>query len=142
MLCHCLSQLHSFQREICYHSYFFLSLYIWVLFLLVLSFIYLFIYFRSTQFIYVPRLVVESEQQLLATTTATQDPNHVYDLHHSSWQHRILNPLNKARNQTWVLIVTSLICFCCAMTGNPLAAFKMLFFYHWFWAVWLLSSLV
>ena len=48
----------------------------------------------------VPRLRVKLELQLLAYTmaTATQDLSHVYDLHHSSWQHQILNPLNKARD--------------------------------------------
>ena len=41
----------------------------------------------------VPRL------QLLAYTTATamQDLSCVCDLHHSSWQHQILNPLSKVR---------------------------------------------
>ena len=39
----------------------------------------------------VPRLGVESELQLLAytTATATWDPSHVCDLHHSSRQHQI-----------------------------------------------------
>ena len=48
----------------------------------------------------VPRLGVESELQLLAYTTATEtpDPSHVCDLHHSSWQHGILNPLSEARD--------------------------------------------
>ena len=46
----------------------------------------------------VPRLQVESELQLLAYTidTVTQDPSHICDLHHSSGQHQILNPLSKA----------------------------------------------
>ena len=39
----------------------------------------------------VPRLGAESEPQLLAYATATQDPSCVCDLHHSSRQHRILN---------------------------------------------------
>jgi len=49
-----------------------------------------------------PRLGVESELQLLAytTATATQHPSHICDLHHSSWQHQILNPLRKARDGT------------------------------------------
>ena len=52
---------------------------------------------------------VESELQLPAytTATATQDPSHVFDLHHSSWQHWILNPLSKARDRTHVLMDTS-----------------------------------
>ena len=61
----------------------------------------------------VPRLGVESELQLPAYTraTATRDPSHVCDLHHSSWHtpHRILNPLNKARDQTHNLVVPSQI---------------------------------
>ena len=46
----------------------------------------------------VPRVGVESELQLPAYTTATAmpDPTHVCDLHHSSWQCQILNPLSKA----------------------------------------------
>ena len=55
----------------------------------------------------VPRLVVESELQLLACTTATLDPSHVCDPHHSSWQHQILNPLSEASDQTPILMDTS-----------------------------------
>ena len=45
---------------------------------------------------------VESELQLpvYSTATASLDPSHVCDLHHSSWQQWILNPLSKARDQT------------------------------------------
>ena len=47
-----------------------------------------------------PRLGVKLELQLLAYTTATAMPDlsHVCDLHHSSWQHWILNPLSEARD--------------------------------------------
>ena len=57
----------------------------------------------------VPSLGVESELQLrtYTTATATQDPSHVCNLHHSSWQHWILNPLSEARDQTCILIDTS-----------------------------------
>ena len=68
----------------------------------------------------VPRLGVESELQLPAYSTATvipepnclynpcvYDPNRVYDPHQSSWQHRIPNPLSKARDGTCVLMDTS-----------------------------------
>ena len=50
----------------------------------------------------VPRLGVESELQLLAytTATATWDLSHVCDLHHSSWQRPILNPLREAWDGT------------------------------------------
>jgi len=48
----------------------------------------------------VPRREGESQLHLLAytTATATPDPSHVYDLHHSSWQRWILNPLSEARD--------------------------------------------
>ena len=47
----------------------------------------------------VPRLGVESELLLPAYTTATAmpDPSHICDLHHSSGQWWILNPLSEAR---------------------------------------------
>ena len=61
----------------------------------------------------VPRLGVESELQLpaYATTTATQDPSHVCDLHHSSQKCRVLNPLIKARYQTHILMDTGQVHF-------------------------------
>ena len=48
----------------------------------------------------VPRLGVELELQLpaYAIATAAGDLSHVCDLHHSSWQCRILTPLHKARD--------------------------------------------
>ena len=54
----------------------------------------------------VPRLGVKSELQLLtyATVTATRDPSRVCNLHHSSRQHRILNPLSKVRDRTHILM--------------------------------------
>ena len=57
----------------------------------------------------VPRLGVESELQLPAhtTATATRDLSRVCDLHHSSRQHQILNPLIEVRDQTHVLMDTS-----------------------------------
>ena len=48
----------------------------------------------------VPRLVVPSELQLPAYTTATeaQDPSQVCDLRHNSWQRWIPHPLSGARD--------------------------------------------
>ena len=43
--------------------------------------------------------------------TATQDLSHVCDLHHSSPQHPIFNPLSKARNQTCNLMAPNKIRF-------------------------------
>ena len=54
----------------------------------------------------IPKLEVESELQLPAyiTATATWDPSHVFDLHHSSWQRRTLNPPSEAGDQTGLLM--------------------------------------
>ena len=78
---------------------------------------YLFIYFcflrPHPQHMEVPRLVVQSEIQLpaCATVTVTQDPSPICNLHHSSQQLQILNPLSKSRNQTFVLMATSQVCY-------------------------------
>ena len=42
------------------------------------------------------------------------------DLHHSSWQRWILNPLIEARDGTRKLMIPSRIRFCCAMMGTAL----------------------
>ena len=57
----------------------------------------------------VPRLGVQLELQLPAytTATATPDPSLSCKLHHSSQQHRILNLLSEARDQTRVLMDTN-----------------------------------
>ena len=57
----------------------------------------------------ISRLGVESELQLPAYTTAsaTRDLTCVCNLHHSSWQWQNLNPLRKARDGTFILMVTS-----------------------------------
>jgi len=56
----------------------------------------------------VPRLEIKSELQLLAYTTvpATADLTHVCNLHHSSQQCPILNPLCRARDGTQDLMDT------------------------------------
>ena len=69
----------------------------------------------------VPRLRAKLELQLpgYATATAMQDPSCVCDLHHSSRQRWIPDPLSEARDQTHTLTDTSWIRFCCATMGNP-----------------------
>ena len=47
-----------------------------------------------------------------------QDPSGICDLHHSSWQCRILNPLSEVWDRTCNLMVPSQICFHCAKTGT------------------------
>ena len=74
----------------------------------------------------VARLGVKSELQLPAylTTTAMPDPSHVCDLHQSSRQCQILNPLSEARDWTHDLKVPSQIHFHCAMTGTSTWFFR------------------
>ena len=69
----------------------------------------------------VSRLGVKSKLQLLAYTTATvtSELSHVCNLHHSSRQCQILNPLSKARDQTRNLVIPSQIHFHCATKGTP-----------------------
>ena len=93
--------------------FFFFFFFVW--------FVFVFCLVTHPQHMEVPRLGVESELQLLAhtTVTATADPSRVCDLHHSSWQFRILNLPSEARDRTRNLMVPSRIRFCCAMTGTP-----------------------
>ena len=75
--------------------------------------LFYFFLFRATLVAYgnleVPRLGVESELQLpaYATATARPDPSHICDLHHSSCQCWMADPLSEARDGTWILMDTS-----------------------------------
>ena len=57
----------------------------------------------------VPRLGVKSELQPLTytTATATWDPSRAYNLHRSSQQWRIPDPMSEAKGRTRILIDTS-----------------------------------
>ena len=59
----------------------------------------------------VPRLGVESELRLQVYTTATAngDLSHICNLHHSSQQHGVLNPLRGGQRWNLVLMDTSQI---------------------------------
>ena len=61
-----------------------------------------------------------------ATATATQDLSSVCDLHHSSWQHWILNLLSESRDRTCNLMVPSRIRFRSTTTGTPILYFYFL----------------
>ena len=71
----------------------------------------------------VPSLGVESELQLPATATATAtampDLSCICGLHHSSGQHRILDSLSEAREQTRILMDTSRVCNLLSHMGTP-----------------------
>ena len=58
----------------------------------------------------VPRPGVKFQLQLQAYTTTTETPDlsHICELHHSLQQPQILNPLSEARDQTHILMDTSL----------------------------------
>ena len=97
------------------------------LFPFIWEYIYIYIFFfcflgPHPQHMEVPRVGVKSERQLPATATATAmwDPSRVCNLHHSSWQLQIPDPLSKARNRTRILMDTSRICLHCTVTGTPI----------------------
>ena len=82
-------QFQRFMETQHYFSFFFLGLCLWHM--------------------EVPKLEVELELQLLAytTATATRDPSHVHDLHHSSGQLQILHPLRRPGIKpmsSWILV--------------------------------------
>ena len=87
----------------------FLKFFLFFYFLFFLSFCYFF--GPLPRHMEVPRLGVESELQppAYARATATRDPSLVCSLHHSSWQRWIVNPLSKARDRTYNLMVPSRI---------------------------------
>ena len=93
------------------------------LFFCFVCFFYFFLLFLGLRLWHmeVPRRGVELEVQLPAytTATATQDLSRICDLHHSSRQRQILNPLREAGDQTRNLRVPSRICFHCSTTGTP-----------------------
>ena len=82
---------------------------------------YLFICFLGPHlWMEVPRLGVEPELQLPAYATATAKPHlsHICDLHHSLWQHQILNPLSEARDRICILMDISQVCNMLSYNGN------------------------
>ena len=76
----------------------------------------------------VPRLGVESELQLPAYTTATaaQDLSCICNLHRSSRQLGILDPLSEARDRTRVLMDPHWVHYHGAMTGTPECGYHLI----------------
>ena len=71
------------------------------------SFLFSFLLFRAVLEAYggsQARVELELQPPAYATATATWDLSCVCDLHHSSWQRRILNPLSEARDRTCILM--------------------------------------
>ena len=102
-----------------------------LLLLLLLLFCFLGLYLWHME---VLKLGVELKLQLPAYTTASATPvlSSVCDLHHSSQQPWIPDPLSKASDPTCILMDTSRVCFCWATKGTPLLGFlnvtNLLFF--------------
>ena len=70
-----------------------------------------------------------------ATSIATADLSCFCNLHHSSWQCWIVNPLSEVRDQICILRDTSLVPFHCATMGTPQSllmscAFQVLYFIY------------
>ena len=83
-----------------------------------MAFAFIFIYLFIVSFVFLraaPMAYAGSQArggigtQLPAYTraTAARDLSRVCDLHHRSWQRRILNPLSKARDRTHILMDAS-----------------------------------
>ena len=51
---------------------------------------------------------IRAAAEACATAMAIPDPSHICDLCHILRQHQILNPLSKARDQTHILMETTL----------------------------------
>ena len=92
----------------CYYTWYRLGVLVKYHFLFCFAFCFLGSCLRHME---VRRLGVKSELQLPAYTTATArpDPSHICNLHHSSWQCQIFNPLSTARDGTRNLMVPSWI---------------------------------
>ena len=74
----------------------------------------------------VPKLGVESELYLpaYAAATATRDPSRVCDLHDSSRQCQMLNPLSETGDRTHILMDTSRVRYLLSHNQNSLYLFR------------------
>jgi len=54
------------------------------------------------------------------------DPSCICNLHHSSQQHRISDPLSEARDQIHILMDMSWVYFCCSTMGTPPSFFHLI----------------
>ena len=75
---------------------------------------------------------LEHQRLAYATATAMQDLTHNGDLHHTSWQRWILNPLSRARDQTHILIDANWVCYCWATTGPNSSSFAVIIWFLFF----------
>ena len=86
------------------------------LFIFIFNF-FVFCLFRATPMVYggsQARGLIGATAASLHHSHAMQDSGQICNLHCSSRQHWILNPLSRARDQTHILMEMSQIHFCCA----------------------------
>ena len=86
---------------------------------------FLFLFFLRTA----PIAYGASQARGLIRAVATWDPSHICNLHHSSCQYQMLNPLSKASDRTHNLMVPSWIHFHCTIMGTPVPFLKINRFY-------------
>ena len=120
---------HSFLRQPCSNTIYFLLFYLFIyllFYLFIILFIYLFlfifyyfIFFNYFIYLFTYLLIYLFLLFRARTYRSSQARGQIRapaaNLRHSSRQCRILNPLSEA----WVLMVTSQIRFCWATTGTP-----------------------
>ena len=102
--------IHSFSHIILRHCFSFFLLFTY------LFFMFYFLLFRAAPEAYgssQARGLIGATAAGLCQATETWDPSHVCNLHDSSRQFRILNPLSEARDRTRNPMVPSRIPFCC-----------------------------
>ena len=78
-------------------------------FIYLFTYLFLFLLFRVEFGVYGSSQATDqiraAAAKLPANTTAMPDPSHICNLHHSSWQHLVLNPLGEARiepTSSWI----------------------------------------
>ena len=76
------------------------------------------------------------------TATATQDLNHVCDLHHSSWKYPILKPLSEARDRAYVLMDLSQVRSTLSHEGNSETILKKRMSSHLNESIWCIVNTI
>ena len=103
---------------------------------IILFFFFFFFFFLGSHLrhLEVPRLKVQSELQLPAYSTATAmlDWSCICDLCFSLWQHRILNPLSKAKDPTHILMDISQVLNRLSHNRNSLMNIILYALYVWY----------
>ena len=89
-------------------------------------FFFFFVFGPHMQHMEVPRLGVELELHLLPY----HSHSNICDLHCSSWQHWIPDPLSEAGDRTHILMNAGGIRFCCTTKGTSHHFFWWMFCYH------------